>query len=292
MRDDHGDDEQAAHRRRALLDVVALGSLLRGSACRTRAAWSRRMYGDIRITTSAKASRRPWISSTWARLSVIERRLRPSSLRRPSTSRSSPIPRDALTSTTSPSRSRGTSASRAPSMSVARRTRAASMPAASAPSTIPSAPDPMTISMSTVRAAASPTTRCPSSLRLAELEHLAEDRDPAAGQARQQLQRRDDGAWRGVVANRRRSSRARDERAGPDAARPSRRPARTRSRRTTAPRCDRRSRPPARCGPTGARGSGSPSGGGSPRRGARSASPSRPFETTASAPTSASSANP
>ena len=72
------------------------------------------------------------------------------------------MPRDALTRTTSPSRSRGGRNSSAASASGTTVTRAGSMPAAMAPSAIPAAAWPTTRSQSAVRAAASPTTWWPS----------------------------------------------------------------------------------------------------------------------------------
>ena len=83
-----------------IVGVPSFTKWLSGPSCRMRLpnpiVWSSRMYGGIRITISANASSRPWISST------VTGRPRPGSSRRPSTTRSSPMPRDALTSTTSP----------------------------------------------------------------------------------------------------------------------------------------------------------------------------------------------
>ena len=223
------------------------------------------MYGDIRMTIRAKARRRPWISSTVHRASARS----PSSRRSPSTRRSSPMPRDALTRTTSPSRSRGRTASRARSASrdaedpgrrrgppPGRPRRSRRRPRRRRPASRP------------CRAAASPTTRWPSSLRVAELEHLAEDRDPPTRQAGQQVERGDHGAGRRVVG-------VVDERHAPetDELDPMRRgPAAGEARHDLlerqARRRDRPRPPPARCGPRAARASGSSPAGACPRRGA------------------------
>ena len=125
--------------------------------------------------------------------------LRPRSRRRSSTSRSRPIPRDALTRTTSPSRSRATSASRAASTSrdaddprrvEAGGDRAIGDPAGSAPTTT---------SQSTVRAAASPTTRWPSSLASPSSSISPRTATRRPGSPAEQVERRDHRARRGVV---------------------------------------------------------------------------------------------
>ena len=116
----------------------------------------------------------------------VGRAPRPSVVRaRPSTTRSSPIPRDALTRTTSPSRRRGRQRvdgglgvadpedrGRRPARRPARPRRSPRRPARRRPASRRSGRRPRR------------PTRWPSSLRLAELEHLAEDGDRAGRAAR------------------------------------------------------------------------------------------------------------
>ena len=171
------------------------------------------MYGDIRMTIRANARSRPWISST-----VIGPAPRPRSRRRPSTTRSRPIPREALTSTTSPSRRRGRQhvegglgvADANDAVRIHARPRR--HPRRSAP-----ASGPTTTSQSTVRAAASPTTRWPSSLASpsSSISPRTAPRRPGSPASRSSAATTDRARR---CSCRRRSSRHRDGRAGPGAA--------------------------------------------------------------------------
>ncbi len=147
---DHDDEKQSAHRGRAFLDEVTLGTLLADALAepdRLQEADVRRHQDHDQGECEQEAldqlhghpGTSPWLS------------------RRPSTTRSSPIPRDALTRTTSPSRSRGSSVSSAASASGTRWIRERSRPASAAPSAMPTASAPTTISSSATLAAASPT---------------------------------------------------------------------------------------------------------------------------------------
>ena len=80
--EDHEDDQEAAHRRASPTSPCGSAAPPRGSACANPKYRSSRMYGGIRITTSANASSMPWISS-----SVIARHPRPA---RPPAPRSAP----------------------------------------------------------------------------------------------------------------------------------------------------------------------------------------------------------
>ena len=96
----------------------------------------------------------------------------------PTASRSSPIEREALTSTTSPGRrpfceaAAGRPRSRAPSPP--------RPPPASAPVSSGRAPSPTAITCSPSAAASRPAASCSAALWFAQLQHLAEDGDPAA----------------------------------------------------------------------------------------------------------------
>ena len=97
----------------------------------------------------------------------------------------------------------------------------------------------------------------PASVRLAELVHLAQDRDVAAGQAREQLQRGPHGARRRVVAVVEDRDRARRDQLAAVGRRCVAERGRARCRRGCSPRRSRPPPRPARCGPRGARASGS-----------------------------------
>ena len=213
----------------------------------------------MRITTSANASSRPWISSSGHRRDRLRRprRARAAGRRRARRARS---PRDALTSTTSPGRERGEQRRRAPASrsgdahepvgaAARRRARPSAMPRA------PPSPDDAPAGRTTA-AAASPDLAVARVVAVAQLEHLAEHRDVAAGQPGQQLQRRGDRRRRGVVGvvdDRDAAGRMSSPRCGADQP-----PARRRRDRVGghARRRARRPRPPARCGRRAGRASG------------------------------------
>ena len=153
------------------------------------------MYGGIRMTTSANASSRPWMSSTV--IVARPRRARPQGV----DERSSSTPRDALTRTTSPSRSRGRRR--------VERGVGIGRPVMDAVGSSPAA------ARAVGDARRRPARRRPAGRRsgrrgladravalvvaVAELEHLAEDRDAPAGQPGEQVERGDDRAGRRVV---------------------------------------------------------------------------------------------
>ena len=143
---------------------------------------SRRMYGGIRITTSANASSRPWISS---RVTCPSSRP-PRASTRPSTTRSSATPRDALTRTTSPGMSRSRRASTAEAASATTTTRSGPRPAARAPWAIPSAAPPGPPSTTTRRSSVRPgglaDLAVAGGVGRPELPHLAQ-RPPRGGPA-------------------------------------------------------------------------------------------------------------
>ena len=152
------------------------------------------MYGGMRMTTIAKASRRPWMSPTVIGPGASR------SARSASTSASSPIPREALTRTVSPSRSRGRSASSAAAASATGRTRPGSSPASRAPSARPAAPEPDDDDQVRDAARLFAHRVVAVVVLVAELEHLAEDGDLSPGQVAQQVERGEHRARRGVVA--------------------------------------------------------------------------------------------
>src|SRR5215210_5945855 len=155
--DDDHDDEKPAHRRRPLLDEVRLRAFLANPLAHAdepeQPDVGRHQDHDEREGQEQALDElerhRPSVPAA------------PSSSARRSTRTSSAIPRDALTRTTSPPRSRARSASRASSRSATSMTRAPSSPALRAPSAIPEAPRPITTTTSATRAAASPTDRWP-----------------------------------------------------------------------------------------------------------------------------------
>ena len=127
-------------------------------------------------------------------------RHRPSSIRRSSTSRSSPIPLDALTRTTSPGASRGRRASSAAWRSATSITRPAwhaRGPGRPADRFGSPADDDQQVDHPGGQAADLEMARLVTG---AQLEHLTEDRHPAAGQAGQDRQGRAHRRRRGVVA--------------------------------------------------------------------------------------------
>ncbi len=212
------------------------------------------------------ARRRPWISSTVPIFTARAPR------RRASTSRSRAIPRDALTRTTSPGTSRGRRTSWAASASATRRIRSGSSPASRAPSAIPPASSPTTTSRSATRPRGPADLEVAGLALLAQLEHLAEDGDPPAAQAGQDVERGEHRRRRRVVAvvDDRHVAET-DELAAVRCAR-IRQPARRRSHRGRSRRPPRRPRPPARCGRRAGRAPGSRPSGGRPGSAARSAS--------------------
>ena len=110
------DDEQAAHRRRPLLDVVALRPLLADPLAEPE----RVQDADVRGHQDDHQGEREEQALDELDLGEIAGHRAdgsPSSRRRPSTTASRPTPRDALTRTTSPSRRRGGSAASAASAS-------------------------------------------------------------------------------------------------------------------------------------------------------------------------------
>ena len=130
------DDEEAAHRRRAFLHVVALGAFLAdplAEAERVQDADVRRHQDDHQGEREEQALDELDLGEIAGHRAAPS----PSSRRRPSTTASSATPRDALTRTTSPSRSRGGKAASAASASRTRWIADAGRPAASAPSAMP-----------------------------------------------------------------------------------------------------------------------------------------------------------
>ena len=148
------DDQEAAHRGRALLDLVALRAFDADPLAHAQPA----QEPDVRRHQDDHHGERQQ-----DRLDQLDahRSPCPSAARSSSTSRNSSTPLDAFTRTTSPSRSRTRSRSSAASRSRTSTMRDGSSPAARAPAAIPLAAAPTTTRRSHVAAAAVPTSRCP-----------------------------------------------------------------------------------------------------------------------------------
>ena len=215
VEDDHDDDQQgAAHRRGAVLDLVAVRpldpDLLREPGRAQQADVRRHQDHDDREGEEQALDQldlhRAGVSGP------------PSAATRSSTRRSRATPRDALTRTTSPAARSRRRTSRASARSATVETAAASSPAAIAPAAIPRAPSPTTTRRSTIGSSGFAGLAMAALVLGAQLEHLAEDRDPPARQPGDQLEGGGDRAGRGVVG-------VVDDRhaAGPDDLRPVRR---------------------------------------------------------------------
>ena len=290
--EDDDDDEQAAHRRRPFLDVVALRTVLADALAepeRVEQPDVRRHQDDH----EGEGEEQALDQLDGHRAAAAARRAR--GRRRPSTSRSRPIPRDALTRTTSPSRRRGGERVEGGlGVGDAGRSAAGRGRPRRAPSAMPAAP----------RADDDqPVDACGRGLADRAVAVVAAPRPARASRRGPRPRRPGSPASRSSAATtepRRGVVRVVDRRvtaAEPDELRPGAAPtsrprARSRSRRATARRPGRRRRRPARCGPTAGRASGSLTGRRRPSARRLKRIPSSPAESTSSAPTSASSANP
>src|ERR1019366_9299787 len=160
QQDGHGgddeDDQDPGPGRGAFLEVVALGTVRADVLAEADLAGKPDVWGH-QDHDEQESDQQP--------LDQLDRpdRHRSSSIRRSSTSRSNPIPLDALTRTTSPGARRGRRASSAAWRSATATTRPAGLPAARAARPIGSARRPTTISRATTPAARPPTSRWPAS---------------------------------------------------------------------------------------------------------------------------------